>query len=520
MKCDEAKPYCWHCVKGGRQCGGYRDSSSPKRADAPLNIIHYVMPPTAVTVYPRLRSCEVRSFEFFRFRTAQEAFPSAEWADYLLRTAYHESAVRHALVALGALHEYSQVSFRKLPDSDFAMQQYGKAIHDVMKLDMSDPEATNVALITCILFAAIESLQGHYRSSLLHISSGLKILSEEENLETSERVTYMPRDVLRPMFVRFVTQSEEIGDSQIRLAYSKPLTDMPIPVEGFQNIDEAQRLLNTYLHQYTHFLQNLVPAIPTDMESLQPRFERHAVIDDWHKAWCIAFDELLARLGPDVPNKAKILQAWRKVVEVTLNLNFALGEMAWDEHIENFRTMIAIIEAFTENEEGMNTEITPAPSTSRAFANVDLQLSPPDQFDSPSSNSTSMSALNRSPPSMCPSKQTFSLNIGIIPPLYIACTRCRDPVIRRRALQLLSTCNRKEGIWDSNLSSRVASRIIEVEERGASYHPVLAASQLPEHARVRALSTTFSPERQGVIKLTRWTAFTGPDDEFEEVLEW
>lgn len=52
---------------------------------------------------------------------------------------------------------------------------------------------------------------------------------------------------------------------------------------------------------------------------------------------------------------------------------------------------------------------------------------------------------------------TFTFNLGIIMPLYFICTRCRDPSTRGEALNMLSRCNRKEGIWDSAIAASKSS---------------------------------------------------------------
>lgn len=133
-------------------------------------------------------------------------------------------------------------------------------------------------------------------------------------------------------------------------------------------------------------------------------------------------------------------------------------------------------------------------------------------------------------------KPTFSLSLGLVVPLYIIVTRCRDPTIRRRALHLLYTCNRKEGIWDSRLAARVAQRIVEVEEAGAVPLPghvssagtdtvvVISADQIPEHARIRELETSFLPDRKGRIRYMKSTGAgypkPDPSEYYEELLQW
>lgn len=64
-------------------------------------------------------------------------------------------------------------------------------------------------------------------------------------------------------------------------------------------------------------------------------------------------------------------------------------------------------------------------------------------------------------------RPSFSLDNGIIAPLYEVATLCRDPVIRRRAVQILRSAPRQEGVFNSHLSAIVAEKIIEIEEAAA-----------------------------------------------------
>jgi hypothetical protein len=212
VKCDEAKPTCTRCSKAGRPCGGYAPTPPKDRNEAgqPLVIISYVAPESSISPLPGVGSRERRSLDFFRTRTVPETFPFADWPEHVLRTSCYEGAIRHAIVALGALHEHYQGMSQM--DSGFAMLEYSKAMKQVMKLDMRGSASTDVALISCILFACFESLQGHYRSSLLHVNSGLQILKEQELSNVADtKVAYVSKEVLRPIFLRFVTQSREIG---------------------------------------------------------------------------------------------------------------------------------------------------------------------------------------------------------------------------------------------------------------------------------------------------------------------
>jgi hypothetical protein len=61
----------------------------------------------------------------------------------------------------------------------------------------------------------------------------------------------------------------------------------------------------------------------------------------------------------------------------------------------------------------------------------------------------------------------FSLETSTIEPLYYMAIKCRHPVFRRRALDLLKIGGR-EGVWDGHIMSRVASHAISIEESTVS----------------------------------------------------
>jgi hypothetical protein len=65
-------------------------------------------------------------------------------------------------------------------------------------------------------------------------------------------------------------------------------------------------------------------------------------------------------------------------------------------------------------------------------------------------------------------KPSFSLDNGVIAPLYDVATLCRDPILRRRAVHLLRSARRREGVFNSQLCAIVAEKIIAVEEAAAT----------------------------------------------------
>lgn len=59
---------------------------------------------------------------------------------------------------------------------------------------------------------------------------------------------------------------------------------------------------------------------------------------------------------------------------------------------------------------------------------------------------------------------TFCLDMGIIIPLHTVAIQCQDPLMRRKAIALLRSTSRQEGLWNSLLAAKAAERIMEIEE--------------------------------------------------------
>lgn len=62
----------------------------------------------------------------------------------------------------------------------------------------------------------------------------------------------------------------------------------------------------------------------------------------------------------------------------------------------------------------------------------------------------------------------FCLDDGVLAPLYEVATLCRDPTIRRRAVNILRSAPRQEGLFNSHLLAMVAEKAIAIEEEAAA----------------------------------------------------
>jgi len=84
-------------------------------------------------------------------------------------------------------------------------------------------------------------------------------------------------------------------------------------------------------------------------------------------------------------------------------------------------------------------------------------------------------------------------------------TKCRISPLRKHALHLTLTNQRREGNWDSELTAAVAAWVIRLEEEG-----MLGDGTVPEKARIcRVNLKSHLEKRRAVICCQRWVEIVG-----------
>ena len=109
---------------------------------------------------------ERRCFDFFLNRTASQLsgfWDSDFWDCLILRATHHQPAIRHAVLALGSLHERFEAGDSSVlnpiwdkREGGFALKQYNHAIQHLIRPASEGQQAVDVCLIACLLFACFE----------------------------------------------------------------------------------------------------------------------------------------------------------------------------------------------------------------------------------------------------------------------------------------------------------------------------------------------------------------------------
>lgn len=164
MKCGEERPSCLKCTSTGRTCDGYEfppDVESSSSINPSAMVIRLATSPSSNIVG---NDREQRSFHFFRHTTVTQLsgfFGEDMWDRLVLQTSHFEPAIRHAVIALGSLHErfvgHSGLISQRDSLDNFALQQYNLAIRSLMEpVSRKKRPSTDVCLVACTLFACFE----------------------------------------------------------------------------------------------------------------------------------------------------------------------------------------------------------------------------------------------------------------------------------------------------------------------------------------------------------------------------
>lgn len=231
------------------------------------------------------------------------------------------------------------------------------------------------------------------------------------------------------------------------------------------------------------------------------------------QGWSAALDNYLEHhpleaMDPTSRRLATNLKMWNALVHVVLQMELPLVETGWDRFTLELAKVVSLAE------EVINMSLTtPEVITKSASPNAAASFLPSSKKSQPMPASPRHVLLTHDMPSAC----TFSVSQGILPPLWIVATACRDSRTRYRAMDLMLYSRRREGLWDSVLFAELASKVAKIEERlagipeGMPYEP----ADLPVRARITTISSSFGDGRMVQVR------YLGSDSELlEETLTW
>ncbi|PKY00316.1 hypothetical protein P168DRAFT_330530 [Aspergillus campestris IBT 28561] len=432
VKCGEEKPECVQCTSTGRKCAGYENLSQSqlRQRVTRSNLRPSPSTDTQIVLLPGTRE-EREHFHLFCTETIQSLsgfFGSELWEYYLPQISQSDGAIRHAITAISAAHRRRlQSPTGREPPHPFELQQYNKAIHHLLNRPSVSSEHT---LLACSLFVCLEFLKLNFEPAMEHVEAGLRILCQRQQQQAPSQ---LPPDVDRDLSHFFSRMNLQIS------FWARPLSPYEAPVEprsteetAFTSLAEARAVLNRIMIS-SMVLIRLSMRVQQN-ESLVPDHEAHRCaemqqqLERQYNSWWVAFERMKKRLSrskkraPD-PRAVLVIQVHHQTLRFwTLGVQ-STSEMVYDNFNDEFEKIV-----------GWSEEIK--------------QLSSADH------------------------QRPFLLETDIAPALYLTARKCRHPLIRRRAIELLEQCPIQEGLWNTKENSAIATYTMELEEAFLAHLPV------------------------------------------------
>jgi len=402
-----------------------------------------------------LNHSESLTFEIFRSRTVPEMAGVRSrgfWHNVVLPACYDEPAVLHACMALTIACRWLLTPVCKSGSSQEevvrldTVNQYNKAIQHLKAhvTGLDNLSSLRLTLITCVLFIALELCTGQILPAMMHLNEGRKLLhscvdldkpgvtdGEPKPLVLSSRPQSVEEELVA-VFADLDLQSTYFGSARPQLKLTahetrrdprpspgvEPLFSFALPVE-FGSIQEADQQLTLLANRCLEFVGDRLEPDRQSLRNAASNFHRQHLCTLLQR-WRQTHDRFCRRVGDAATSQGSWKQQWASMLvrHAWLNLGVSLSYWELDEsdldaYLPAFTTIVALSSGVV------------LPETTR--------------------------------------KGRFSLESGVVAPLWFTVMKCRHPRIRRQALHLLRLAPR-EGLWDPDLAAQLAREAIRLEE--------------------------------------------------------
>ncbi|GKT45537.1 uncharacterized protein ColSpa_05718 [Colletotrichum spaethianum] len=388
---------------------------------------------------------QVERLYFHRFRRVAETGLcnhvtnlTSFWSRLAPQLSHSDEAVKHAIVALGSAYHIYQTA---LPPGGegatpreleiFTIQQYSTAMSKLSSYaHVPMKEKIIVTLLCCLSFVCIEALRNNWRPALTHLSNGLRIIES------------LPMSTLN------------------KLRDPSPPHDGSNGTESMLGMDYMLRLFATWEVSCALFAENFKPVISIKLYE--------------------------GRELDDTPPEEfeTIMQAHRAIVQYTRDV-FALvwltrehqgDDVFWSQPLPRLQHEIlmergdhltGLFERFMERPQA------PASGTEEYYSTAITRHHSPTRRPGLASHclAPGLATKQRQSDTL---PRSFTIDIGIIPPLYFILVTCQDPTVQGKALAILRDYPHRENLWDGN---SVRNLLVTVEN--ISYGPAHPLKEVP-----------------------------------------
>lgn len=493
VKCDQSRPSCNKCQSTGRTCDGYEQEvpnlaiisnsgTEMQRWQLPLPQPASLLQPLMVLASSAPSEHAAMSFfERICVRDLNEFHPSPAWRQTLMFFSQTVPAVRHAAVALALMHRRN----RDARSNNAQLQQagsghlfhYSRAIqlllqHQQAAAGPATEETRAITLLVCYLFVCVETLAGS-PEALTHLRAGVELIkgSTEQILDDSSaasspsscasslagvgELTYQIKRQIRRLDMQTAIYVLDWAPTDVDEVLGFQL---PLRGSAFASMDDAVDTLEALIARAMQLRntaqeQGLLSGSSQGQPLLSVLPLKDIILDQL-ETWSACFESLQQQQqsqsqssNDDGQKPVLLLRLQYTAAWIYLSGLGPAREMEYDKFLAHFQHAVSLA--------------------------TDLQT----MRERCSGGSSSEPA--------------FTPEIGTVVVLFIIATKCRHPIVRRQALDLLRRRETQEASWDSVVTARVVERVIEIEESACKAEKpevmVMSMDQIETHQRIETL---------------------------------
>jgi hypothetical protein len=384
---------------------------------------------------------------------------------------------------------------------EFAFLTYGKALRKMQLAIAADPGPRH-ALIACLLIVCFESHAGNRYKAVAHAKYGLQILqrwaSQEEIYRPNKRI--VDYNEITEAFKNLDIQISTVNDDRAVEVHEKLIEDdsvllFSMPSE-FQALDEAKKYWNAIMRRSCHF-----------MATTWRRTNPHSLVRE--PATNIP-GSVMTTVGDTIHTTSAQVDDTIRIGERKFSLELSRWSQAFGPIFITLRrttssTLRDYVIATMLQIQALTVKITLAGVSFTQETRYDQFYA---EFNDVVRYAEDVATVRHSNSHIDFWAGSFLVDLGLVAPLFTLLLRCRDPILRRRAIKVLESWH-VECWWDPLMIVAIGRFIMHVEEEG------MLGGFIPESSRaILTMKRHCPPEREILLQCVQRTG------RLEGALKW
>ncbi|KAL2797934.1 hypothetical protein BJX66DRAFT_323088 [Aspergillus keveii] len=442
IKCGEEKPSCHRCLAAKYTCeyaASFPTNTTYSSAPTTTTILDLPISTTPNTVWR-----ERRAFAYYFQHAAPYlagGLDQAFWGSVVPQICRTEPAVWDAVNAISTLFEspnlcgdFVFLSLRDEKAPALSRQQtealgwYARSLAKIRTLIERGAVDAHVALVSCVLFVCIETLQGHVEEALHLYQQGVRLILDLRKRGGADSAALLEGTIM-PLFIRLGTVALTISgvpasdlfdlidlEEEYNFATVEAARDALMPLASKVLILQKDAGSNPWLG----IEMNITPELLATQTTLQERLKQ------WYRAYTKLTDTIFTKTASSPTFHSKP------------SSNTSINALLLTYHTT--LTMI-VATCLTQNKSIYDANI---PGFRRIIEQASIALDASTGSDEP--------------------QPAFTFELGVGLPLFWTALECREPTLRRQALSLLQRAPPMQGFYKCAPGIALAGKIMQLEE--------------------------------------------------------